>query len=170
MTKSPPVDVLLVEDDPDLRQLLLEELEEAGHRCTACSGIQDARAFLQTQLPQLIVSDLRLPDGNGLTLLENVKQLPLKPGFIAITAFGTIDQAIDDHDVLMDQVDAITNRAGEIAPQPRRQQPVKIQVGQAQDGLVVPPRAVPVYLAVEVRDVPHGAPSRMCQVKTEVTA
>jgi DNA-binding NtrC family response regulator len=95
MTKSPPVDVLLVEDDPDLRQLLLEELEDAGHRCTACSGIQDARAFLQTQLPQLIVSDLRLPDGNGLTLLENVKQLPLKPGFIAITAFGTIDQAVD---------------------------------------------------------------------------
>lgn len=95
MTKSPPIDVLLVEDDPDLRQLLLEELEEAGHHCTACSGIQDARAFLQTQLPQLIVSDLRLPDGNGLTLLENVKQLPLKPGFIAITAFGTIDQAVD---------------------------------------------------------------------------
>ena len=95
MTKSPPIDVLLVEDDPDLRQLLLEELEEAGHHCTACSGIQDARAFLQTQLPQLIVSDLRLPDGNGLTLLENVNQLPLKPGFIAITAFGTIDQAVD---------------------------------------------------------------------------
>ena len=95
MTKSPLVDVLLVEDDPDLRQLLLEELEDAGHRSTACSGIQDARAFLQAQLPQLIVSDLRLPDGNGLTLLENVKQLPLKPGFIAITAFGTIDQAVD---------------------------------------------------------------------------
>src|SRR5690606_7647546 len=47
------------------------------------------------QLPQLIVSDLRLPDGNGLTLLENVTQLPLKPGFIVITAFGTIDQAVD---------------------------------------------------------------------------
>ncbi len=95
MTKAIPVDVLLVEDDPHLRQLLLEELQEAGHSCAACAGLQEAREFLQTQLPQLIVSDLRLPDGNGLTLLENVKQLPLKPGFIVITAFGTIDQAVD---------------------------------------------------------------------------
>ena len=95
MTRPQPVDVLLVEDDPDLQQLLMEELQDAGHSCIACGGLQEARAFLQTQLPQLIVSDLRLPDGNGLTLLENVKQLPLKPGFIVITAFGTIDQAVD---------------------------------------------------------------------------
>ena len=95
MAKSRPFDILLVEDDPHLRQLLLEELQDAGHSCAACGGIQEARDFLQTQLPQLIVSDLRLPDGNGLTLLENVTQLPLKPGFIVITAFGTIDQAVD---------------------------------------------------------------------------
>src|SRR5690606_26929312 len=95
MAKSRPIDILLVEDDPHLRQLLLEELQDAGHSCAACGGIQEARDFLQTQLPQLIVSDLRLPDGNGLTLLENVSQLPLKPGFIIITAFGTIDQAVD---------------------------------------------------------------------------
>ncbi|MGM8226881.1 sigma-54-dependent transcriptional regulator [Cellvibrio sp. ARAG 10.3] len=95
MTRPQPVDVLLVEDDPDLQQLLMEELQDAGHSCIACGGLQEARAFLQAQLPQLIVSDLRLPDGNGLTLLENVKQLPLKPGFIVITAFGTIDQAVD---------------------------------------------------------------------------
>lgn len=93
--KQQPIDVLVVEDDPDLRQLLLEELEDAGHRCAACEGIRSARTFMQGQLPHVVVSDLRLPDGNGLTLLENVKQLPLKPGFIVITAFGTIDQAVD---------------------------------------------------------------------------
>ena len=94
---NPPkaIDILVVEDDPDLQQLLMEELEEAGYICAACGSLQSARDFLVKQLPQLVVSDLRLPDGNGLTLLENVSQLPLKPGFIIITAFGTIDQAVD---------------------------------------------------------------------------
>lgn len=95
MSSQRPVDILLVEDDPDLQQLLLEELEEAGHSCAACGTLQAARDFLVKQLPQLVISDLRLPDGSGLTLLENVKQLPIKPGFIVITAFGTIDQAVD---------------------------------------------------------------------------
>jgi len=90
-----PVDILVVEDDPDLQQLLLEELSEAGYTCVACGTIQSARDFVQKQLPQVVISDLRLPDGSGLTLLENFKQLPLKPGFITITAFGTIDQAVD---------------------------------------------------------------------------
>src|SRR5690606_11414400 len=90
-----PVDILVVEDDPDLQQLLLEELSEAGYACVACGTIQSAREFVQKQLPQVVISDLRLPDGSGLTLLENFKQLPLKPGFIMITAFGTIDQAVD---------------------------------------------------------------------------
>jgi DNA-binding NtrC family response regulator len=95
MSSQRPVDILVVEDDPDLQQLLLEELEEAGHCCAACGTLQAARDFLIKQLPQLVISDLRLPDGSGLTLLENVKQLPIKPGFIVITAFGTIDQAVD---------------------------------------------------------------------------
>lgn len=95
MTNDSPVDVLLVEDDVDLRQLLLEELEETGLTCRACENLASARAFLQTQIPRLVLSDLRLPDGSGLTLLENIKQLPLRPAVIVITAFGTIDQAVD---------------------------------------------------------------------------
>lgn len=90
-----PVDILLVEDDPDLRQLLLEELAEAGHLCHGVADLQSAEAFLQEQMPRLVVSDLRLPDGSGLDLLAELSGLPLKPGFVVITAFGTIDQAVD---------------------------------------------------------------------------
>ena len=43
MTRPQPVDVLLVEDDPDLQQLLMEELQDAGHSCIACSGLHDER-------------------------------------------------------------------------------------------------------------------------------
>jgi DNA-binding NtrC family response regulator len=90
-----PADILVVEDDPDLRELLLDELGDAGHACTGRGDLTSAQAFMREQMPKLVISDLHLPDGNGLTLLETLRPLPVKPSFIAITAFGTIDQAVD---------------------------------------------------------------------------
>ncbi len=88
-------DILILEDDPDLQQLLQEELSEAGHQCICAGSLQQARQQLDSGAPQLIVSDLHLPDGSGLDLLDAIRELPAKPAFIAITAFGTIDQAVD---------------------------------------------------------------------------
>ena len=90
-----PADILVVEDDPDLRALLLDELTDAGHTCAGCGNLSSAQGFMREQMPKLVLSDLHLPDGNGLTLLEILKPLPVTPSFIAITAFGTIDQAVD---------------------------------------------------------------------------
>lgn len=90
-----PFDILVIEDDPDLRQLLLEELQEAGHDCRGLGDLRSARTLLDDQVPKLVISDLHLPDGNGLELLKEVKALPIAPSFIVITAFGTIDQAVD---------------------------------------------------------------------------
>jgi len=90
-----PSDILVLEDDPALRQLLLEELEDAGQVCTGLGELSTARHWLQEQMPKLVISDLHLPDGNGLELLEELQQAPVTPSFIVITAFGTIDQAVD---------------------------------------------------------------------------
>lgn len=90
-----PTDILVVEDDPDLRELLLEELQDSDHACTGVGDLKSARRFLQGEAPKLVVSDLHLPDGNGLDLLEELRVLPVTPSFIVITAFGTIDQAVD---------------------------------------------------------------------------
>jgi DNA-binding NtrC family response regulator len=87
--------ILIVEDDPGLRQLLSEELTDAGYRVDAVANLTSAQTILTDLLPRLVVSDLRLPDGSGLELLEITRQMPLPPGFIVITAFGTIDQAVD---------------------------------------------------------------------------
>ncbi len=94
-TPASPTDILLIEDDPDLRQLLTEELTDAGYRCAGAGDLAGARRWLAEEAPKLVVSDLHLPDGNGLDLLEELRQLPVRPSFIAITAFGTIDQAVD---------------------------------------------------------------------------
>lgn len=88
-------EVLIVEDDPDLRQLLIEEVDELGFRTAAADSLQMAQMSLEAMRPLLILSDLRLPDGSGLQLLQASKQLSPTPAFIVITAFGTVGQAVD---------------------------------------------------------------------------
>ncbi len=94
MSANAPL-VLLVEDDPSLGQLLTEELEADGYAVVGAATVQDARKALKEQRPALIVSDLRLPDGDGMQVLAF--QQAEHPGipFIVITAFGTVDQAVE---------------------------------------------------------------------------
>lgn len=87
--------ILLVEDDQSLGQLLAEELEMDGYAVLPAATVAEARQTLRQQRPDLIVSDLRLPDGDGLQVLSF--QQAEHPGipFIVITAFGTVDQAVE---------------------------------------------------------------------------
>ncbi len=88
--------LLVVEDDPGLRELIDEELRDAGHTVSSVGDLGSARRFLTQQRPSLVISDLRLPDGEGLELLAFCRDMaPLAPAFIIITAFGTVEQAVD---------------------------------------------------------------------------
>jgi len=87
--------VLVVEDDASLRQLLEEELGEAGYTVQAVTNAQSAWHALRDGEPAIVVSDLRLPGFDGMTLLRRAQQLPVPPGFIIITAFGTVTQAVE---------------------------------------------------------------------------
>ncbi len=87
--------ILLVEDDPGLRQLLQDELEDAGLGVTAVESAEAAMAELPTVKPDMVVSDLRLPGMDGLALLQQIQELPAKPAFLMITGFGTVAQAVE---------------------------------------------------------------------------
>lgn len=88
--------VLLVEDDRSLGELLLEEIEDLGLRATLADTAEAALESVRECPPDLIVSDLRLPGMDGLSLLRRVRteieELP--PDFLIITAFGTVDKAV----------------------------------------------------------------------------
>ncbi|EKE79935.1 sigma-54-dependent transcriptional regulator [Idiomarina xiamenensis] len=87
--------IAVVEDDPGLRELLLEELDAEGYTCV---GFESAEAFLQSDslAPiDLLVSDIRLPGISGMQLLQQVKQRKTAPAMLLITAFGTVNQAVD---------------------------------------------------------------------------
>jgi two-component system, NtrC family, response regulator AtoC len=87
--------VLVVEDDTGLRELLRNELEDAGYRLTAVADAKQAQAIIQGEHPDLVVSDLRLPGESGRDLLAHCRALEAPPAFIMITAFGTVEQAVE---------------------------------------------------------------------------
>jgi DNA-binding NtrC family response regulator len=89
--------VLVVEDDRGLRDLLVAELDDLGLAVEATASAEEAIGRLERLRPSLIVSDLRLPGGDGIAILEHLTALDPRPrpGFIVITAFGSISQAVD---------------------------------------------------------------------------
>ncbi|GAB4264839.1 MAG: hypothetical protein Kow0092_16760 [Deferrisomatales bacterium] len=76
MSRDRQMRVLIVEDNPDF----LEALRRILHRCdpnaeiSTAQGVEQARALLRTRRPDLVFLDIRLPDGNGLDLLEAIRR------------------------------------------------------------------------------------------------
>jgi two-component system NtrC family response regulator len=87
--------ILLIEDDASLRTLLAEELEVDGYRVICAGTLAEGRRQGLEARPDLIVSDLRLPDGDGLAVLREFQAEGRSVPFIIITAFGTVDQAVE---------------------------------------------------------------------------
>lgn len=86
--------ILLVEDDSGLRELLQEELEAEGYLVTACGDAEQGKQQLASHSFDLLVSDLRLPGADGLSLLPNLASQESAPAVLIITAFGSVQQAV----------------------------------------------------------------------------
>lgn len=89
------IHILVIEDDSSLLDLLREEMEAEGYRVTTAQRADEAIRVCHDSVPDLVVSDLRLPDGDGMTVLRETQTLAEPPMFVLITAFGTVNQAVD---------------------------------------------------------------------------
>lgn len=89
--------ILLVEDDEGLGEILLEEIEDLGHAARRVATAEDALEVIANWLPDIVVSDLRLPGADGLALLsETRRRLPDRmPDFLIITGFGSVRKAVE---------------------------------------------------------------------------
>ena len=65
--------VFVVEDDEEFTQLLKVRLEASGHRVLSTVNGDEALGLIQTNLPDLVVLDVFLPDMDGLTILKRLK-------------------------------------------------------------------------------------------------
>ncbi len=80
--------LLIVEDDPEMRDLLRKVLEKEGYRVSVAGDGHEAIVFLSQSPCDLVVTDMLMPDDGGLELLQVVRQTrPMLP-VIIITAFG----------------------------------------------------------------------------------
>jgi two-component system response regulator GlrR len=87
--------ILLVDDDADLLKLLSMRLGAAGHDVTAVESAEAALASLAVARPQLVVSDVRLPGMDGLTLFDQIHARHPALPVILLTAHGTIPDAVE---------------------------------------------------------------------------
>ena len=89
-----PASVLVVEDDDAMRELLVEELGDAGYRVRAAAGGAQGLEAARSEKVDLVITDLRMPDIDGFDLIRDVGALPDPPHIVMITAFGSIETAI----------------------------------------------------------------------------
>ncbi len=89
---DPPI--LIVEDKDSLRTMLRHALEAQGHTVIEGRDQPEAVAALRAGHPGLVLSDLRLPDGDGFGVLRAAKELDPELPVIVMTAFGSIQDAV----------------------------------------------------------------------------
>jgi DNA-binding NtrC family response regulator len=89
---DPPI--LLVEDKDSLRAMLRLALEAQGHTVIEARDQQEAFQALRTGRPGLVLSDLRLPEGDGFSVLRAAKELDPDMPVIVMTAYGSIQDAV----------------------------------------------------------------------------
>lgn len=87
--------ILIVDDDASQRRLMEFWLQEEGYRTvTAEDGISGLRAFEQYS-PSLVITDVRMPGMTGLDLLSRITAENPDTPFLLVTAFGTVDDAVE---------------------------------------------------------------------------
>ena len=91
-----PAHILVVDDDQSSRDLLARILTSAGHRVTALTDGREAVAALTAgDPPDLVVSDIRMADMDGLQVIDAFRERAPETPVILVTAFGNIDGALE---------------------------------------------------------------------------
>lgn len=88
--------IVVVDDEPDLLELLKLILsEKTDHQVLTTTDPHQAIEWCKTYQADLLISDLRMPEMEGIEILKIIKQLDPNLPLILITAYGTIESAVE---------------------------------------------------------------------------
>ena len=86
--------ILVVDDEPDILELLSITIKRMDLTCITAETIGQAKSILETENVQLVLTDMRLPDGSGLDFVSTISQEFSQTPVVMITAYGSMDVAI----------------------------------------------------------------------------
>lgn len=98
MAHNNPADsfrILVLDDEPDLRMLYELTLLREGYRVDTAATVEEARAQLDAHAFDLVITDMRLPDGTGIDLLRGLRSRARSERSIVITAYGSAENAVE---------------------------------------------------------------------------
>ena len=143
--------IMIVDDEEHARVNIADFLKSKGYEVIGAASLKEARSHLEKNDADIILLDVRLPDGYGPDLLFEAAQMPVRPPIIIITAFGEIEMAVDAmkngaHDFLtkpveFNQLEQSLVRASEVVKMRReithiRESQLKIEFVIGEGGLM----------------------------------
>jgi two-component system response regulator HydG len=95
ITECAPLHVLVVDDDQQMRTACCHVLVQKGAHVSEAGTLAEGEMLLQNQKVDLLLLDLKLPDGGGLALLEKTKVLYPDTAVVVMTAYATVSSAVE---------------------------------------------------------------------------
>ena len=92
---SQPASILVVDDEPDLRTLYELTLLREGYRVETAADVAEARRLLAQNRYDVLITDMRLPDGFGMELLHDLRKQQRPERCLVITAYGSAENAVE---------------------------------------------------------------------------
>ncbi len=125
---------LIIDDEPDIRELLEMTLGRMNINTRSAASLAEAHALLESEKFDICLTDMRLPDGNGIDLVRHIQQQDLNLPTAVITAYGSMDTAVDalkagafdfvskpvDLTVLRNLINSVLKLSDSAAPRDRR--------------------------------------------------
>lgn len=87
--------VLVVEDEPNMRKLISVHLRSEGHTLEMVGSVRDGLAATEKQDFDVVLTDQKLPDGEGLRILDTLVKNDSPTAVVVLTAFGTVELAVE---------------------------------------------------------------------------
>ena len=93
--RKPSARVLIVDDEPDIVENWARLLARDGYRCVTATDGERALALLESEHPDIVLTDLRMPRVDGMAVLARARELDPDAVVIVITGHGTVESAVE---------------------------------------------------------------------------
>ncbi|HTV16372.1 MAG TPA: sigma-54 dependent transcriptional regulator [Acidobacteriaceae bacterium] len=94
MTGDTVSSVLLVDDEPGIRTALRANFLRHGWRVETAGGVREAKRMLENREFDLVVTDIRMPDGDGMEVMRAARAISASTAVIVLTAYGSVPEAV----------------------------------------------------------------------------